>query len=184
MNRCGCNPVPEPFEYAITKNLGKNLGGKFNELFPVETDLDELKEKLICEFEEILDKLECGLHPDLEFILRGLSQIYIKEKIFENNATYIPPANYIGFGGEDINELNLDLLTVRYQEDIKMTEIVKNKVWGNHLWIVSPYALHKVATDEGFTYEVKMNAVAYKNGLHYYRSNSKVDICNLTYYIK
>ena len=184
MNRCGCNPVPEPFEYPIDKNLGKRIQKKFTEFFPLEVDLDKLKEKLICEFKEILDKLECGLHPDLEFLLQYLSFIYIKEKIFENNAVYVPPATYIGFADEDINELNLDLLTVRYQENIKMTEIVNNRKWGNHLWIISPYALHKVATDENFTFEVKMNAVAYKNGLHYYRSNSKVDICKLTYYIK
>jgi hypothetical protein len=29
-----------------------------------------------------------------------------------------------------------------------------------------------------------MNSVAYIDGLHYYRSNSKVDVCKLTYYIK
>lgn len=184
MNRCGCNPVSEPFEYTIKQNLGKKANGNFKELFPLEVNLDELKENLICEFEEILDKLECGLHPDLEFLLRDISQIYIKEKIFENNAIYIPPANYIGFGVEDINEINLESLTVRYQENIEMEEIIENKVWGSHLWVISPYALHKVATDEHFSFEVKMNAVAYVNGLHYYRSNSKVDLCNLTYYIK
>lgn len=184
MNRCGCNPVPEPFEYTIKENSRKKINGDFKELFPIEIDLDELKEKLICEFEEILDKLECGLRPDLEFILRDLSWIYIKEKIFENNAIYIPPANYIGYADENIDDLDLNSLMLRYQENLKMTEIIQNKVWGYHLWVVSPYALHKVATDENFTFEVKMNPVAYKNGLHYYRSNSKVDICTLTYYIK
>ena len=168
MNRCGCNPTPEPFEYTIKQKTGKIRNGDFRQLFPIEIDVDELKEKLICEFEEILDKLECGLHPDLEFLLEDLSWIYIKEKIFENNAIYLPPVNYIGFG----------------DENIRMTEIIKNKVWGYHLWIVSPYALHKVATDENFSFEVKMVPVAYRNGLHYYRSSSKVDICNLTYYIK
>ena len=184
MNRCGCNPTPEPFEYTIKQKTGKIRNGDFRQLFPIEIDVDELKEKLICEFEEILDKLECGLHPDLEFLLEDLSWIYIKEKIFENNAIYLPPVNYIGFGDENINDLNLNSLTKRYQENIRMTEIIKNKVWGYHLWIVSPYALHKVATDENFSFEVKMVPVAYRNGLHYYRSSSKVDICNLTYYIK
>ncbi len=184
MNRCGCNPTPEPFEYTIKQKTGKIRNGDFRQLFPIEIDVDELKEKLICEFEEILDKLECGLHPDLEFLLEDLSWIYIKEKIFENNAIYLPPVNYIGFGDENINDLDLNSLTKRHQENIRMTEIIKNKVWGYHLWIVSPYALHKVATDENFSFEVKMVPVAYRNGLHYYRSSSKVDICNLTYYIK
>ena len=88
MNRCGCNPTPEPFEYTIKQKTGKIRNGDFRQLFPIEIDVDELKEKLICEFEEILDKLECGLHPDLEFLLEDLSWIYIKEKIFENNAIH------------------------------------------------------------------------------------------------
>lgn len=184
MNRCGCNPVPKPFEYTIEENSRKKIRGDFKELFPIEINLDKLKEKLICEFEETLDKLECGLHPDLEFLLQDISWIYIKEKIFENNVINVLPSNYIGFGVENINELNLNSLIIRHQENIKMTEIVRNEIKGNHLWIVSPYVLHKVATDENFTLEVKMNPVAYKDGLHYYRSNSKVDICNLTYYIK
>lgn len=183
MNRCGCNPIPEPFEYPITGPI-KRTKEKFGELFPLEPDLNKLKEKLICEFNEILNKLECGSQPDLEFFLQDLSWIYIKEKIFEDNVIYYPPKTYIGFGTENINDLNLNSLIVRYQETIKMTEVIPNDTWGNHLWIISPFALHKVATDENFSFEVKMNAVAYRDGLHYYRSNSKVDVCNLTYYIK
>ena len=80
MNRCGCNPIQEPFEYSLNPNLKRTNNYKFNELFPIQIDRDKLKDKLICEFEEILDKLECGLHPDLEPLLEDLSWIYIKEK--------------------------------------------------------------------------------------------------------
>lgn len=184
MNRCGCNPISEPFEYSLNPNLKRTNNYKFNELFPIQIDREKLKDKLICEFEEILDKLECGLHPDLEPLLEDLSWLYIKEKIFAGNAIYIPPTNYVGFAGENLEELNLESLTKRHQENIRMEEIIKNEIYGSHLWVVSPYALHKVSTDESFVYEVKMNSIAYIDGLHYYRSNSKVDVCKLTYYIK
>lgn len=185
MNRCGCNPIPEPFEYRL-QNPPVNIKRKFGELFPIEPNIEELKDKLICEFEDILNKLECGIPiEDLEFLLQDLSWIYIKEKIFEDmDSLYTPPITYIGFGSENINDLNIGLFIKRYQEHIRMEETVQNEIFGNHLWIISPFALHKVATDKNFTFEVKMNPVAYKDGLHYYRSNSKVDVCNLTYYIK
>ena len=78
MNRCGCNPIQEPFEYTIKENSRKKINGNFKELFPIEIDVNKLKEKLICEFEEILDKLECGLHPELEFLLEDLYNFYYK----------------------------------------------------------------------------------------------------------
>jgi hypothetical protein len=68
--------------------------------------------------------------------------------------------------------------------NITMTETLQNNVSGNYLWIVSPYNLQKVATDSGFVYEVKMVTINTINGLKYYRSNSALDISNLTYYIK
>lgn len=186
--RCCCNPIIPVFEYEIGNNILSPP--KENLQLPItpEFDVDLLKDKVICDYLSIISKLERGQKPELESLLQDLSQIYIKE--IENNtaqvssADYIPPATYIGFGVENINELKLNSLTAKHLENIKMTETINNRVRGNHLWIISPYTLHKVATDENFTFEVKMNLVAYKSGLRYYRSNSKVDICNLTYYIK
>ena len=183
INKCGCNPIQEPFEYSIEENLENIIEVKFKKLFPIEIDIEKLKTKLICDFDQILNELECGLHPDLESFLEELSQIYMKN-IFSDNTIYIPPVNYIGFGDENINDLNLNSLIKRHQENLRMTETVENKIYGSHLWVVSPYILHKVATDSDFNYNVTMNLVATINGIHYYRSNSKVDICKLTYYIK
>lgn len=79
MNRCGCNPVLEPIEYKIdnsTVNI-KNL--QLPELFPIQNDLQELKNKIIEEYFTILDKLECGIHPDLEFLLEEISLVEIRE---------------------------------------------------------------------------------------------------------
>ena len=92
---------------------------------------------------------------------------------------------YIGFSSAETAEaVNLQDLTKKIISGLTITEILQNNVSGNYLWIVSPYNLQKVATDQGFTYEVKMVTMNTINGLKYYRSNSALDISNLTYYIK
>lgn len=92
---------------------------------------------------------------------------------------------YIGFSlAETAETVNLQDLTKKIVSGLTMTETLQNNVSGNYLWIVSPYNLQKVATDQGFIYEVKMASMNTINGLKYYRSNSALDVSNLTYYIK
>jgi len=82
MNRCGCNPVPEPFEFKIPEKVKVVKDVKFPrlpELFPLVNDLRELKNKIICEYLEIIDNLECGIRPDLEFLLEEISLVEIEE---------------------------------------------------------------------------------------------------------
>ena len=80
INKCGCNPIiNEPFEFQI---LGQHLGyfnNNIQELFPIIHDINELKRKVICEYIGIIDKLECGTQPDLEFLLEEISLIDILE---------------------------------------------------------------------------------------------------------
>ena len=78
MNRCGCNPTWEKYEFKIPENLLRN---KYNlpELFPITPDLDELKRKIICEYSGIINKLECGFQEDLEFLLEEISLVDIME---------------------------------------------------------------------------------------------------------
>lgn len=79
MTRCGCNPIQEPFEFSIENiNLGPN-GIKLSELFPIIKNIDELKNKIICEYNGIIDKLECGIQSDLEFLLEEISLVDILE---------------------------------------------------------------------------------------------------------
>ena len=40
-------------------------------------DTSELKQKAICEYQIIIQKLECGIQPDLEFLLEEISLIEI-----------------------------------------------------------------------------------------------------------
>lgn len=183
MNRCGCNPIQEKFEFEIVSSY-LPIQEDLDKLFPIEKDLNDLKKQVICNFLGILDKLECGIQEDLECILEDISYIYIKEKLFQDNTMNIPPS-YIGFSlEENPNNLDLNNFNKKFLLKLEFSEQIPNTESGSYLWIISPYALNKVAVDEGFTYPVKMNPIEYKNGLHYYRSNSKIDVCNLTYYIK
>lgn len=180
MNRCGCNPIQEPYEFLIDSQVPNTIEPIFSEV----EDLCELKNKVICNYLGILDKLECGIQEDLEFILKDILYIYIKEKLFIQN-NVMSPISYIGFSTEkDADKLKLDQLKQKILPRLNLIEQMENKEYGSYLWIVSPHTLKKVALDEGFTYEVKMNQIDYINGFHYYRSNSRLDICNLTYYIK
>ena len=82
MNRCRCNPISEPHEYKIEekKREIKDLKiPKLPELFPLVNDLQGLKNKIICEFIGIIDNLECGIRPDLEFLLEQISLVEIEE---------------------------------------------------------------------------------------------------------
>ena len=79
MNRCGCNPVWEPFEFPILRNQMDSYKGQLQELFPIINNIEELKRKIICEYLGIIDKLECGIQLDLEFLLEEISLVDILE---------------------------------------------------------------------------------------------------------
>lgn len=77
MNRCGCNPKPTQFEFPIEDKEEFLQCCSCHE----EKDFCELKNKIICEFFDIINKLECGIQPDLEPILEDISIVYIYETI-------------------------------------------------------------------------------------------------------
>lgn len=91
---------------------------------------------------------------------------------------------YIGFNINESIDVDLSTLTKKIQTSIGMTETISNQIAGSYLWIVSPYQLNSVATDPSYTYKVAMVTIGNSNELNYYRSNSPIDISNLTYYIK
>lgn len=92
---------------------------------------------------------------------------------------------YFGFDGtEDFNSVDLTKLDKEIKSNIQSTKTLNNNTTGSYLWIVSPYTLNAVATDQGYTYKVAMVLGGSKDGLNYYRSNSAIDISSLTYYIK
>lgn len=77
MDNCRCNPIQEPFEFPVGNNILS-----FSKIIlekECEENIDELKEKAICDFLHIIKKLECGIQPNLEFLLQEISLIYIYE---------------------------------------------------------------------------------------------------------
>lgn len=110
---------------------------------------------------------------------------YGEETATCNGSVNITLPTYFGFSSVDsLDLLNFGGLTKRLLSGISMSQTIQNSTSGSYLWIVSPYTLNAVATDQGFTYRVAMISAGSKDGLYYYRSNSAIDVSNLTYYIR
>lgn len=74
MTRCGCNPNPTQFEFQI-QNTNDLI---IEPIIPNISNLGELKRKIICEYLGIINKLKCGIQPDLEFLLEEISLVWKK----------------------------------------------------------------------------------------------------------
>ena len=74
---CGCidRPSLKLEEYNIQNLVFRSP--KINLNKPKINYICDLKEKVVCEYYQILQDLECGKHPDLEFILQEISLIDI-----------------------------------------------------------------------------------------------------------
>ncbi len=81
MKQCGCNPIPQPFEFPVTTcNCGLGIVQDLDIKEDCSSEFDnlcELKQKIINDFQDILNKLQCGIQPDLEFLLQEISLVYI-----------------------------------------------------------------------------------------------------------
>ena len=78
IKNCLCNPTQEPFEFPIQDNCYQ-VNTIIQDCLP-KSNLCELKKKVIFDFQDIVNKLECGIQPDLEFILEEISLIYIYDE--------------------------------------------------------------------------------------------------------
>lgn len=79
MNRCGCNPVPEQLEFKIKNKQINFFKSTFPDLYPLNNNIQELKDKIVQEYLKIIDNLECGIQPNLEFLLEEISLVEIIE---------------------------------------------------------------------------------------------------------
>lgn len=74
---CGCGNVSVPFEFQIYTD--PIFVSNINFILPNTTDRSDcLMEKIIQDYFEIINKLECGIQPDLENILEEMSLIEMK----------------------------------------------------------------------------------------------------------
>ena len=75
MIKCNCIPNSEQFEFEIPEEKNQ-ISISFN--VQDNSNIDKLKRKIICEYLEIINKLKCGIQPDLEFLLEEISLIWTK----------------------------------------------------------------------------------------------------------
>lgn len=77
--KCHCNPKIEPFEFQISDNSNKFIFKELPEIFPIKYNICEMKTKIIQEYLQIINKLECGIQENLELLLEEISLIDILE---------------------------------------------------------------------------------------------------------
>ena len=74
---CNNTNLNSPIEFPIENNDNQEV---YIDNYCIETNnLCELKNKIIQDFLAIVNKLECGIQPDLEFLLEEISLVYIYE---------------------------------------------------------------------------------------------------------
>ena len=77
---CGCNdPTNHYIEFHICGSIEKTSSSSI-QLPRGDSHIDELKDKIICEYFNIIDKLECGIQEDLRTLLEEISLLEINEE--------------------------------------------------------------------------------------------------------
>lgn len=75
---CGCGSVQYAKEYKIPDNSSDLINTSISLLAIKNDKIDCLKRKVITDYLDILDKLECGIQSDIENILQEISLIDMK----------------------------------------------------------------------------------------------------------
>lgn len=79
---CGCNdPTHHYIEFHIHGHIDKTSSPSI-QLPKEDSHIDELKDKIICEYINIIDKLECGIQEDLRNLMEEISLLEINEESF------------------------------------------------------------------------------------------------------
>lgn len=82
MGCCTCCPSLIPyFESELSNDIFISSAKKVKLPILPETDIDLLKDKIICEYKLIIDELERGRRPDLEFLLEEISVVDLESEI-------------------------------------------------------------------------------------------------------
>lgn len=76
-----CQPIIPVFEFDISNDI--LVSDQKDLVLPIipETDIDLLKDKIICNYKLIISELEQGRKPDLEFLLESISAVDIEKEI-------------------------------------------------------------------------------------------------------
>ena len=82
MSCCKCCPPIIPiFEFDLTDDIFIPSVNDINIPITPETDIDLLKDKIICEYKLIISELERGHRPDLEFLLEEISVVDLENEL-------------------------------------------------------------------------------------------------------
>lgn len=106
---CGCGNISEPIETEIAIPIHYSSNIIFE--VPVCGEQDNaLKEKIIQDFLDIINKLECGIQPDLENILEEISLIEMKKDYSLNIVKQSKDCNFIvAYSGWSDTPENIDI---------------------------------------------------------------------------
>lgn len=146
---CGCGDVPEPLEFKIYDK--PIVVSKIDFILPNTTDKNDcLKEKIIQDYFDIINNLECGIQPELENILEEISLIEmnsnwnfaVSKKVFssddDEDEDYLRRGKYLSeFESEEekdkaIKNLGLDKvkhIIVSKAEFDNLDEYVKDAIY-------------------------------------------------------
>lgn len=90
--KCGCNPVNEPFEFKICDATYINPS-RIELPYGNDSDLCALRNKILSDYCDILNKLECGIQLDLELILEKISIMEMNNNCSFNSLKQIYQSN-------------------------------------------------------------------------------------------
>lgn len=148
---CGCN---DPTHHYIEFHIRGSVENPFSpsiQLTKKDSHIDELKDKIICEYINIIDKLECGIQEDLRNLMEEISLLEINEESFGitySNTAILQTLNeedetmYTTFYGNsnssEIPELSQlsQISTLEFEDDIKDI----------YYFILTPYKLVEANT--------------------------------------
>lgn len=76
-----CGPIIPIFEFEINNDIFIPNVKDINLPIIPETDIDLLKDKIICEYKLIISELEKGHKPNLEFLLEEISVVDLENEL-------------------------------------------------------------------------------------------------------
>lgn len=76
-----CLPIIPIFEFPLSDDIFIPSVKDINLPITPETDIDLLKDKIICEYKLIISELEQGRKPDLEFLLEEISAVDLENEL-------------------------------------------------------------------------------------------------------
>ena len=76
-----CLPIIPIFEFDINNDIFISNVKDVNLPIIPETDIDLLKDKIICEYKLIISELENGHKPNMEFLLEEISAVDLENEI-------------------------------------------------------------------------------------------------------